>query len=65
MDESEEEDYDLVTVRLAYSGSEVSKDIKIELIRPEDDEFYYINSNSSMYVKVKKKKRGTTYNGLR
>ena len=65
MEETEEEDYDLVTVRLAYTGSESSKDIRITLMRPDDEDYYYIHSNNSMYVKVKKKKRGTTYNGLR
>lgn len=64
-DIEEDDDGDRVTVRLEYSGSEVSKDIKITLIRPEDDDYFYIESNSSMYMKIKKKKRGTTYNGLR
>ena len=59
------EDGDLVTVRLEYSGSESSKDIKITVKRPDDDEYYYIHANGSMYTKVRKKKRDTTYNGLR
>lgn len=61
----ETEDATLYTVRLKYSGSQTSKDIRITVKQPDDDPYCYINANPSMYMKVRAKKKGTTYNGLK
>lgn len=64
-DVTEVEDGYLITVRLRCQGFDSSKDVKITVKQPYDDEYYYINANPSMYMKVKALKRGVSYNGIK
>lgn len=54
----------IYTFRLKYSGSEVSKDVKIQVFRPNGQSYFVVSSWSSCYVYVKQIASGQTFNGL-
>lgn len=52
------------TFRLKYSGSESSKDVQIQVVRPNGHPYFIASSWSSCYVYVKQIAYGQTFNGL-
>lgn len=54
---------ELTMLRVAYSGSQSVKEIKVTVIDSEDG-FYYVHANPSMYSKVQIPAKGTKYNGF-
>ena len=54
----------VITLRVKYSGSQTSKDVRVQVVKPYGKEYYIASTWNSYYVRVRKIANGTTYNGL-
>ncbi|MGM9816167.1 MAG: hypothetical protein ACI304_03815 [Lepagella sp.] len=54
----------VITLRVKYSGSQTSKDVRVQVVKPYGKDYYIASTWNSYYVRVRKIANGTTYNGL-